>query len=138
MNYDSCAMTKVADEAAVRVGAPGAFCIVDVEEHGATFERMWVKFPHGDVGGFALEPAPAEIPGVWSWNESASKPTLRRPVRLTGQWSGRIEAGRMVSDSGPAAMDSIAPPPEAPAAAPAAAPGLSLAATVRRLLGRPG
>jgi len=36
----------------------------------------------GKPGSFALEPAPAHIPGIWAWSGSIAKPTLKRPVRL--------------------------------------------------------
>ena len=55
MNHDSCSMKKVANEVAVCAGKPGSF---------------------------ALEPAPAHIPGIWAWSGSIAKPTLKRPVRL--------------------------------------------------------
>lgn len=100
MKFDSCTMKKVADEAAVRAGKPGSFCIVDIEEHGAKFRRLWAHFPDGTVGAFALEPAPAEaIP--WPWNKNEKKPTLHRRVKLTGRWHGRVLAGRIVSDPAP-------------------------------------
>lgn len=126
MNYDSCDMVKVDDEAAVRSGEVGSFCVVDVEAHGAKFRRLWAHFPDGTVGGFALEPAPAEAI-VWPWNGSASAPTLRRRVKLTGRWSGQIVSGRMVSDSAqPSAVFEMPQPP-----APSAAMGAPAAAVVR-------
>jgi hypothetical protein len=115
MNHDSCTMKKVATEAAVRAGKPGAFAIVKVTEGEVTFKRLWAHLPDGTVGGFALEPAPAEIPGVWPWNGNETKPTLKRPVRLRGRWEGQINVGRMVSDPDPVATSVAAaelPPPK--------------------------
>lgn len=111
MNSDSCAMKNVGSKAAVEAGAPGSFCIVEVDEHGAKFERLWVKFPHGEPGGFALEPAPAEIPGVWPWNGNEKKPTLKRRVKFTGRWCGQIKGGRLVSDPAPAQVPEQTPRP---------------------------
>lgn len=117
MNTDSCDMIRVADEAAVRAGKPGSFAIVEVEEGGETFRRLWAHLPDGNVGGFTLEPAPESIPGIWPWNGSEKKPTLKRPIRLIGRWCGQIKGGRMVSDPAPAvpAEDKPMPPPVAPA-----------------------
>ena len=115
MNHESCSMKKVATEAAVRAGKPGSFAIVDVTEGEATFRRLWAHLPDGTVGGFNLEPAPPELPGIWPWNGNATQPTLKRPVRLVGRWCGQIKAGRMVSDPAPvepvAAVERALPPP---------------------------
>lgn len=114
MNYDSCSMKRVADESEVRSGDPGSFAIVEAEEGGEKFRRLWVHLPDGTVGGFTLEPAPDSIPGIWAWNGSEKKPTLKQPIRLPGRWCGQIKTGRMVSDPAPAEAGAPAkeyPPP---------------------------
>ena len=102
-------MKKVTSRSAVDAGAPGSFWIENAKEGDQEFRRLWAKLPDSTVGGFALEPAPAEIPGIWTWNGSEKKPTLWRTIRgvktgvtMRGRWCGQIKAGRMVSDSAPA------------------------------------
>lgn len=99
MNTDSCSMKKVANEAAVRAGKPGAFAFEEVAEAGETYKRMWVHLPNGFVGALNLEPAPTHVPFTWPWNGSEKKPTINRPIHLREQWNGKIKGGRMISDT---------------------------------------
>lgn len=113
MNYDSCSMKKVANEAAVRAGKPGSFAFVDVTEGDVTFKRMWVHLPGGHVGGLNLEPAPTPLPLQWPWNGSMTKPTINRPIQLRGRWCGEIKAGRMIGaakEEAQPAVPSLPPP----------------------------
>lgn len=115
MNYDSCTMKPTTSKLAVEEGAPGSFCIEDAADGEQSYKRLWAKLPDGTVGGFALEPAPAHIPGIWAWNGNAKKPTLKRPITLRGRWCGQIKAGRMVSDPAPAMPESAIEHPTADA-----------------------
>jgi len=97
VNYDSHKMTRFATESDVRNAMPGAYAIVDAEDSGTAFQRLWVKFPDGEVAGLALEPAPTHIPGVWAWNGDADKPTVTREIHFRGRWHGKITGGRLKS-----------------------------------------
>lgn len=121
MNHDTCTMKPVASVQAVRDGKPGSFFIEDATESDEVFQRLWAQLPDGTVGGFALAPAPAHIPGIWQWNGSKKKPTLyrsangqKRHIELRGRWCGQIKAGRMVSDPAPATATEVIdhPPPK--------------------------
>lgn len=118
MNYETCSMKLVANVQAVRDGNPGSFFVEDATIDDETFKRLWAKLPDGTVGGFALDPAPAHIPGIWAWNRSEKKPTLKRPITLRGRWCGQIKAGRMVSDPAPAEpAAAVEQPPPMPSVA---------------------
>ncbi|HEY0684777.1 MAG TPA: hypothetical protein VGD45_20740 [Steroidobacter sp.] len=110
-------MKKVANEAAVRAGKPGAFAFEVVTEGDATFKRMWVHLPSGFVGAFNLEPTPAHVPFSWPWNGSVAKPTIGRRILLREQWSGQIKDGKMISDPAGESVSTLVevmPPPPSP------------------------
>lgn len=116
MSHSSCSMKKVANEAAVRAGKPGAFAFENVREGEETFKRLWVHLPSGFVGAFNLEPCPPSVPMPWPWNGSMTKPTIGRPIQLRGRWCGQIENGRMVGsakedDQEPAEIAALRPSP---------------------------
>lgn len=128
MNYPTITMKRAATEQAVRDGAPGAFCIAQIKEGEATFQRLWAHLPHGEVVGFNLAPTPPQVPFPWQWNGSEKKPTLwrdiggkKRGIALRGRWCGQIKAGRMVGDPIPVEPQAAPAQPQLPPPSPIAA-----------------
>lgn len=128
MNFDSCKMTRVADEGAVRSGKPGDYCVTTITDGELSYKRLYVHLPHGEAVGINLdgENVPGHLPAVWAWNGDENKPTLKRPIRLRGRWCGQMKNGRLIGDPEPSVIDT---PKEMPLPAPPVTP---IAAAVKR------